>query len=194
MKRNLIIGFAVLILLFIILFLLRRKGRELDVTPLHPPDYFAKLVDLLNDAKDSVYIAMMDFHFTHHEGEGPDSLYRVLKKIAARGVKVVCVLESGEKHLGEKFERRVDEMVDSLRKAGITVIPDKIGKSTHAKLIVVDGRITIVGSSNWTYWGMLRNNESNVLIRSPKVARYFLRYINDSIIEPARLDRGRETQ
>ena len=59
---------------------------------------------------------------------------------------------------------------------------------THAKLVVVDGRIVLLGSTNWTGNSMGNNNESNVRLDDPALAAAFARYFaalwTDSAAEP----------
>ena len=51
-------------------------------------------------------------------------------------------------------------------------------KTTHAKLMVVDGQLTLLGSTNWTYYALTSNNEASVLIRSQELARAIIDYFN----------------
>ena len=53
---------------------------------------------------------------------------------------------------------------------------DPVGVTTHTKLLIIDGEIGIVGSTNWTYSALEKNHEVSVLIRSPEVARNLYHY------------------
>jgi cardiolipin synthase len=44
--------------------------------------------------------------------------------------------------------------------------------------MVVDGQLTLLGSTNWTYSALTNNNEASVLVRSKEVARIFIDYFN----------------
>ncbi len=59
---------------------------------------------------------------------------------------------------------------------------------THSKLVVVDGKIVLLGSTNWTGNSMDNNNETNVRLDDPVLADLFGRYIaalwEDSAAEP----------
>ena len=44
--------------------------------------------------------------------------------------------------------------------------------------MIVDGKLTLVGSTNWTYYALTNNNEASVLIRSKEVAKAFVDYFN----------------
>ena len=51
------------------------------------------------------------------------------------------------------------------------VVYDPVTVTTHTKLLIIDGEISVVGSTNWTYSALEKNHEVSVLIRSPEVAR-----------------------
>ena len=80
--------------------------------------------------------------------------------------------ETGKK--GEKLERKSDNAYELLRKNGVTVYYDSDNRVTHSKIVVVDGYITILGSTNWTYSALKKNHEASVLIKSHSVAEVFL--------------------
>jgi cardiolipin synthase len=55
----------------------------------------------------------------------------------------------------------------------------KIDGSTHSKLIIVDGSVVIVGSTNWSYYAIDKNHEANVLISDVRIAREFEEYFRE---------------
>ena len=44
--------------------------------------------------------------------------------------------------------------------------------------MVVDGQLTLLGSTNWTYYALTNNNEVSVLIRSKELAKAIIDYFN----------------
>jgi phosphatidylserine/phosphatidylglycerophosphate/cardiolipin synthase-like enzyme len=61
---------------------------------------------------------------------------------------------------------------------------DPLFKTTHAKFMVVDRELTLLGSTNWTYYALTSNNEASVLVRSKEVAQATLDYFNR--VKPSR--------
>ena len=55
---------------------------------------------------------------------------------------------------------------------------DNPNTTTHTKLIIVDGKIVLVGSTNWSHTAINKNHEANVLIYSEEVAQEFERYFS----------------
>ena len=86
-----------------------------------------------------------------------------------RGVKVEVILEVREGE--DRTAKRNRHTGKILSDGGSKVIYDSLSKTTHAKCMVVDGKLTLLGSTNWTYYALTNNNEASVLIRSKEVAK-----------------------
>jgi phosphatidylserine/phosphatidylglycerophosphate/cardiolipin synthase-like enzyme len=57
------------------------------------------------------------------------------------------------------------------RERGVPVRFDDPAETTHAKLVIIDGETVVLGSTNWNYYSLERNVETNVaLIGIPEVA------------------------
>ena len=41
--------------------------------------------------------------------------------------------------------------------------------TTHAKLMIIDSGIVVVGSHNWTYSALAENNETSIVINSSDI-------------------------
>jgi phosphatidylserine/phosphatidylglycerophosphate/cardiolipin synthase-like enzyme len=65
-----------------------------------------------------------------------------------------------------------------LSKEGVEVIYDPLFVTTHAKLIIIDEKICLLGSTNWTYHSLTSNHEVGVLIESDEVARALGHYFD----------------
>ena len=109
-----------------------------------------------------------------------DLAYTLLEELISakqRGAKVMVILEtSGKDDWGEYVTQINEEVRDLLRKSGVQVYLDDEKTTTHAKLLVIDEEITVLGSHNWTFAAFMRNNESSVRITSRPVARQYISY------------------
>lgn len=54
---------------------------------------------------------------------------------------------------------------------------DSLRKTTHTKVVVIDGRYVYLGSHNLTHSALTRNNELSVLLDSPETAREITGYL-----------------
>ena len=115
-------------------------------------------------------------YYKKHLNTPTNVLIRELISAKKRGVKVEIILEVRE---GEdrttKGNRRTGKM---LSEGGVDVTYDSPSKMTHAKLLIIDEQLTLLGSTNWTYSALTDNNEASVLIRSKEVAKELVDYFN----------------
>jgi phosphatidylserine/phosphatidylglycerophosphate/cardiolipin synthase-like enzyme len=66
-----------------------------------------------------------------------------------------------------------------LAERGVEVRTLGSSRTCHAKLIVIDDQIAIIGSHNWTPYALERNFEVSVLIRDAACARQLARHFDE---------------
>ncbi|MFN3428682.1 MAG: phospholipase D-like domain-containing protein [Candidatus Sericytochromatia bacterium] len=98
-------------------------------------------------------------------------IFDQLAKLQASGVKVRVLMEGVA---GTKDENQKTAAL--LQAAGIEAVKLSAEHTTHAKAICVDGEALLMGSTNWTVTSIERNNETNALIRSPRLGQAFTRW------------------
>jgi hypothetical protein len=55
----------------------------------------------------------------------------------------------------------------------IRILDTRSGRHCNNKLVIVDGRMCLVGSANWSESGVTRNREACLLIDSSEIAGYY---------------------
>lgn len=123
----------------------------------------ARLISLLDAATRTVDLAMYSFT--------DDQLAEALIRAHRRGV-VVRVIRDGAQSAG-----RGDENA-RLQDAGIEVLVESLSGQMHHKFLVVDGRITVTGSYNWSSAADEDNFENVMVIVCPDVASAFATEFN----------------
>jgi len=116
------------------------------------------LTQLIAQAKESIEIAM--FYFTD------GALYQALVSALKRGVKIGAVWDE------RGFENFAISQMDELISLGVGVVDANPGL-VHDKYAIIDGKITVSGSANWTRSGMGYNDEDIVVVHSPQIAHRF---------------------
>jgi phosphatidylserine/phosphatidylglycerophosphate/cardiolipin synthase-like enzyme len=91
------------------------------------------------------------------------SLLDGLVAAAARGVEVRVVLDRGAGWDGEA-DIKHEAPAAWLTAHGVRVVLDEEAITSHAKVLVVDGRLILAGSHNWTRSAVTRNRELSWLI------------------------------
>lgn len=160
---------------------LRAEVFEGKVYPANNRDYRNLLLPRLREAKKSVYMIMfLASYYPDYKETSPTNLFlEELIKAHARGVKVEIILDQSDSNYDSHSATENFRTALYLSGNGITTYFDSPEKTTHAKLIVIDGKTVVIGSANWSYSAMSRNNETTVIIESPELAAYYTGYFED---------------
>jgi phosphatidylserine/phosphatidylglycerophosphate/cardiolipin synthase-like enzyme len=74
----------------------------------------------------------------------------------------------------EDIEKQQD-LIERIKTFGLDTSPDgmRLQSRCHTKGIIVDSKEVLLGSQNLTNGGSLFNRDASLLVRSPKVAKFF---------------------
>ena len=146
------------------------------VRPVVDREYLPAVLELIAQATNSIEFMQLECHGDRTEGRIEAALAAAVK----RGVQVRGLLDDGVDFNAAAVER--------MRTLGADVKLDTPVKMTHSKLVIVDGQLVLLGSTNWTGNSMDNNNETNVRLDDPVLAAYFGRFFaalwSDSAAEP----------
>ncbi len=148
-----------------------------DVQVVVNAQYVQVAKKMIHEAKHSVQVMMFEMGYYDKYPNTPSNLLvRELIDARKRGASVEVILEVREGE--DRTTKRNRHTGKILSDGGVKVIYDSPFKTTHAKFMVVDGELSLMGSTNWTYYALTNNNEASVLIRSREVARTLVEYFN----------------
>ena len=148
------------------------------VKPIYNREYLPALHEALQNAKKSINIAMFTFrYYPNYPNDANSVIISDLIAAKKRGVDVKVILDCSDWNRSNTLQNKM--VGDSLKKVGIDVYYDPVDVTTHDKLIIVDDSITIVGSHNWSYYALERNNEASVLIVSKELAKQYKEHFMD---------------
>ncbi len=187
LQRKLILS---VVLLSIALFAqLTGAGADVRLVPLIDvpgvQQYLSYLKDAVAAAESSIDILLSD-------GElAGNPLWEELVAAQTRGVRVRVILDASD--WSESITAKNRPTIDYLRAHGITAKFDDPAVTTHAKLVVIDGHLVILGSSNWNKHAFYDQAQANIAVDDPRVgaafAEYFDRIWNGTLI-PGGVDFG----
>ena len=148
-----------------------------DVQLVTDAQYFQVAKKLIQEAKHSIQVMMFEMgYYEQHPNTPPNLLIKNLIDAKKRRVKVEVILEVREGE--DRTSKRNRHTGKILAEGGVEVTYDPLFKTTHAKFMVVDRQLTLLGSTNWTYYALTSNNEASVLVRSKEVAQAMMDYFN----------------
>jgi len=141
-----------------------------DVQLVTDAQYFQVAKKMIQEAKSSIQVMMFEMrYYDEHPNSPSNLLIKALIDAKKRGVKVEVILEArDDEDRATQGNRRTGKI---LSQGGVEVIYDPLFKTTHTKCMVVDGELTLLGSTNWTYHALTSNNELSLLIRSKELAK-----------------------
>jgi phosphatidylserine/phosphatidylglycerophosphate/cardiolipin synthase-like enzyme len=148
-----------------------------DVQLVLNAQYFQVAKKMIQGAKDSIQAMMFEMgYYEKYPNTLSNLLIKELINARKRGVKVEVILEVKEGE--DRTTKRNRHTGKILSEGGVEVTYDSLLKTTHAKCMVVDGYLILLGSTNWTYYALTNNNEVSVVIRSKEVAKGLVDYFN----------------
>lgn len=152
-----------------------------EVENIPPGRYFEVTLNEIQQAKASIRVYMYLIALPPNRlGSKVYPLVDALAEAKGRGVAVQVVLDRNmgwaeDSNLGFwDSAGKNSRAYRYLRERGVEVFFDEEAVLTHAKVLVMDGRTVIVGSTNWSEAAFTKNMEANVLVRSKGFAREIL--------------------
>ena len=143
------------------------QGTQVEV--LFSPDDLVvnRLTQLVNDAKESVYF--LSFAFANED------FGKVIRDKAAQGVKVSGVLDYDQVNPNNAVPNpnQIAEL-DLFRQAGLDIRLDGGPEALNHKFIIIDSKIVVTGSYDFTNRAELENDENVLTIHNEFIAQEFM--------------------
>jgi len=138
------------------------------IIPVFDRDFYPVVMKALKNANESIeIIAFKLSYYPKYRNSKENKLVWELIKARERGVKVRILLD--------EYPNK-NSAYSLLKSRGIDIKYDSKNVTTHAKVIIIDGKIVILGSTNFSYYGLEKNHEANIYIESEEVAKAFRDY------------------
>jgi competence ComEA-like helix-hairpin-helix protein len=137
--------------------------------------YLPMLKEFIHNAQHRIDIGMYIFKVGTSDSNGPRQIMNELIRARKRGVKVSVVLENSS--YSDSLNEDNGRVARILGKNHITVKFDSLKRTTHTKIVLIDGRFAFIGSHNFTHSALTQNNEITLLLDNPRVARDIQQYL-----------------
>jgi phosphatidylserine/phosphatidylglycerophosphate/cardiolipin synthase-like enzyme len=137
--------------------------------------YAQNAINLLQHANKSIHMTMYVI-FWYEENNDIKTLVNILVAKAQAGLDVKVFLDTDPSNQMVTNNNTLN--ANYLRSNGVSVKFDNPSVTTHTKLIIIDSKVVIVGSTNWSYSALNKNHEANIAIVDEKVAQSYEEYFN----------------
>jgi len=175
MKRK--IAIFLLFFLFSALFSYEQK---FFILPSESKQALNSVLKELKLAKKEIKISI--YNFTHKK------IAKTLKNIAKKGIKVKIIFdyESSKKRKTKSMLYYLAKYknIECYQIRGKYVKKKDYFAKMHQKIVVIDNKVLIFGSANWSYSGFGKNYEVVFILKDPKIARKYSIFF-DNLIKKA---------
>jgi phosphatidylserine/phosphatidylglycerophosphate/cardiolipin synthase-like enzyme len=146
---------------------------EYNYTILIDKDYYNELIKWLPRANSSVYVIMFVIKYDPRDPKDPvNRVLDILINLSKKGVDVKIVVD-------DETKRSYPETIDYLLRHNMSIkLDESASRTTHTKLVIIDGKIVFFGSHNWTQSALTQNHEVSIMIISKEVANKLIQYFN----------------
>ena len=124
----------------------------------------SRVYDILTEAEKSIYF--LAFSFTS------DDLGQIIRTQAENGLDVAGVMDA------DQVKSNIGTEYDPFKQAGLKVFVDGNKGLMHHKTMIIDDRVVITGSYNFTRSAETRNDENLVVLYNPAIANFYMEEFN----------------
>jgi len=151
-----------------------------DVEDISNRKYFPAVLKAIQESQKSIKASLYYISYFKSNKGKVNVLLNALFDASKRGVKVEVILDrsidfSGAGDMSKKNIRSFSY----LKRNGIKVFYDDMETLSHSKYLIIDEKVVIVGSFNWSESSLIKNREASVLIRSTEIAKKYLKLFDD---------------
>ena len=126
-----------------------------------------KVIPLINEAKKSIDIIVFDWRWYPND---PGNSVQLFNQSIVRAVRSgVCV----------RAIANSKEIVETLQKVGAQAKKLLTKNLVHAKIMIIDNKIVVIGSHNYTQMAFQMNYEISVILRDVENMSNFADFFND---------------
>lgn len=143
------------------------ETRRFTVRPLLTPDnYHEHALQLVRDASDELLFQNQTFKAPKGHEKSLAALLEAIREKQRKGVKVRIIFRL----LNESDAR---EVLEGLKDYELNLADVKVQHNCHTKGIIVDRQQVLLGSQNWSNYGVSENRDASLLFKDATLAQYF---------------------
>lgn len=129
-------------------------------------EFPTKVIPLIDNAKTEIKIVVFDWRWYPNDPANPCQLFnQSIARAVKRGVSVFAVANS-------------NDVIGILSEIGVQAKKLATKNLMHAKMIIIDQSIIVIGSHNYTQSAFTMNYEISVIFNDATSAKDFLKFFN----------------
>jgi len=140
--------------------------KGMTITPIIGKEFPDIVIPYINKATKNIRVLIYDWRWYPNDISNPCQLFNnSIIRAAQRGVAVSAILNSGN-------------AAKVLKENKCKIRELSTGKMLHTKFMLIDERVLIIGSHNYTYSAMTKNYEMSIVVDNLTDWQGFIKYFN----------------
>ncbi len=146
------------------------------IIPIIDRQYFDVVNKMLNKSGKRIYIMLYGFKLSDTGNTNGDILADKIIKARKRGVETKILLEKS--NFNERLNKMNNKTIEYFKENGVNAKFDNRHIITHSKIVIIDD-VVILGATNWSYSGLTKWHNTDILIKEKLIVEYFVNYFEE---------------
>jgi phosphatidylserine/phosphatidylglycerophosphate/cardiolipin synthase-like enzyme len=149
-----------------------------DIIPLIDRQYFDVVKELMSKSTQRILVMVYGYKLreTGDTKAKGDILADETIKAKRRKVETKVLLEKS--NFSKQLNKMNSETIEYFKKNGVDARVDSKNIITHSKVVIIDDTV-ILGATNWSYSGLEKWHNTDILIRKREIVDFFVNYFEE---------------
>ena len=147
-----------------------------DMIPLIDRQYFDVVKELMSKSTQRIFVMVYGFKLSEAGDTKGDVLANEMIKAKRREVETKVLLEKS--NFNDKLNEMNSATIQYFKENGVDARFDSKNIITHSKVVIIDDAV-ILGATNWSYSGLEKWHNTDILIRKKEIVDFFVNYFEE---------------
>ena len=147
-----------------------------DMIPLIDRQYFDVVKELMSKSTQRIFVMVYGFKLSEAGDTKGDVLANEMIKAKRREVETKVLLEKS--NFNDKLNEMNSATIQYFKENGVDARFDSKNIITHSKVVIIDDAV-ILGATNWSYSGLEKWHNTDILIRKREIVDFFVNYFEE---------------
>lgn len=147
-----------------------------DIIPLIDRQYFDVVKEIMSKSTQRIFVMVYGFKLSEAGDTKGDVLANEMIKAKRRKVETKVLLEKS--NFSNQLNKMNSETIEYFKENGVDARFDSKNIITHSKVVIIDDAV-ILGATNWSYSGLEKWHNTDILIRKREIVDFFVNYFEE---------------
>lgn len=148
-----------------------------DIIPLIDRQYFDVVNKLMSKATQRILVMVYGFKLSDTGDTMGDTLANEMVKAKRRGVETTKVLLE-KSNFSKQLNKMNSATIQYFKENGVKARFGSKDIITHSKVVIIDDAV-ILGATNWSYSGLEKWHNTDILLRKREIVDFFVNYFEE---------------